>query len=103
MNVRIVKGKVMTIENIRKAVLDIISDYSVSRVVLFGSRADGTNKENSDVDLIIEFHAPVSLLTLSQIKCDLEDILGLNVDVIHGPIREGDMIEIGEEVELYAA
>ena len=93
----------MTIENIRKAILDIIPAYSVSRVVLFGSRADGTNNANSDVDLIMEFHSSVSLLTLSQIKCELEEKLGLDVDVIHGPIREDDMIEIGKEVELYVA
>ena len=93
----------MTIEDIRKTVLDIMPAYSVSRVILFGSRADGTNSENSDVDLIIEFHSSISLLTLSQIKCDLEERLGLNVDVIHGPIREDDMIEIGKEVELYVA
>lgn len=93
----------MSIENIKKAVLDIIPAYSVSRVVLFGSRADGTNNENSDVDLIIEFYSTVSLLTLSQIKCELEEKLGLDVDVIHGPIREDDMIEVGKEVELYVA
>ena len=93
----------MDIEDIRKAVLEVISAYSVSRVVLFGSRADGTNDANSDVDLIMEFHSSVSLLTLSQIKCELEEKLGLDVDVIHGPIREDDMIEIGKEVELYVA
>jgi predicted nucleotidyltransferase len=58
---------------------------------------------DSDVDLIIEFTSQVSILTLSQIKCELEELLGLTVDVIHGPIREDDMIEIGEVVELYAA
>jgi hypothetical protein len=55
------------------------------------------------VDLIIEFSSPVSVLTLSQIKCELEENIGLSVDIIHGPIREGDMIEVGKVVELYAA
>jgi hypothetical protein len=55
------------------------------------------------VDLIIEFTAQVSILTLSQIKCELEELIGLNVDIIHGPIREDDMIEVGKVVELYAA
>ena len=27
----------------------------------------------------------------------------VNIDIIHGPIREDDMIEIGKVVELYAA
>ena len=74
-----------------------------SSVTLFGSRAEGTNRADSDVDLIMEFSIPVSLLMLSQIRCDLEEILGLDVDIIHGPIRETDMIEIGKMVELYAA
>ena len=33
----------------------------------------------------------------------LEEILKLDVDVIHGPIREEDMIEVKDEVVLYAA
>ena len=55
------------------------------------------------MDLIIEFSKPVSLLTLSAITCKLEEILKLDVDVIHGPIREEDMIEVKDEVVLYAA
>ena len=33
----------------------------------------------------------------------MEEVLGLDVDIIHGPITEDDMIEIGDEVVLYAA
>lgn len=53
------------------------------------------NKEDSDVDLIMEFSLPVSLLTLSMIKLKLEEILKVGVDVIHGPLEESDLIEIG--------
>ena len=45
----------------------------------------------------------LSILTLSKIKCQLEDLMKVNIDIIHGPIREDDMIEIGKVVELYAA
>lgn len=72
-------------------------------IVLFGSRAEKTNRENSDVDLIMEFLEPISLFTLSDIRLRLEEILGLEVDIIHGPIREGDLIVVGKEIELYAA
>ena len=44
-----------------------------------------------------------TLLTLSEIQCQLEDMLNLDVDVIHGPIRDTDLIEVGKEIELYAA
>lgn len=93
----------MTIEALKDSVLNIVDEYPIKRVTLFGSRADGTNREDSDVDLIMEFLSPISLLTLSMIKLRLEEILSLGVDIIHGPIKETDLIEIGKVVELYAA
>ena len=83
--------------------MEIIDDYPIKKVVLFGSRATGTNREDSDVDLIMEFFTPITLLMLSKIRYQLEEVLGLRVDVIHGPIRDTDLLDIGEVVELYAA
>ncbi len=57
----------------------------------------------SDVDLIIEFSTPISLITLSMVRNDMEDALGLDVDLIHGPISPDDMITVDNEVTLYAA
>ncbi len=83
--------------------MDIIPLYPIKRVVLFGSRASGKNRDDSDIDLIMEFSEPVSLLTLSEIKIRLEDVLGIEVDLVHGPVQAGDLIEVDEEIELYAA
>ena len=58
----------MNIETIKNAVLKLIDQYPISKVILFGSRANGTNRENSDIDLIMEFYAPVTLITLSSIN-----------------------------------
>ncbi|MBR6435850.1 MAG: nucleotidyltransferase domain-containing protein [Thermoguttaceae bacterium] len=93
----------MTIEDIKKAVLEIVELYPISRVTLFGSRANGSARPDSDVDFIIEFNKPVTLITISQITETLENLLQTNVDVIHGPVRETDLLEIDKEVELYAA
>lgn len=93
----------MTIEELKNSVLTIVNEYPIKRVTLFGSRAIGTNHENSDVDLIMEFMQPISLLTLSMIRLKLEEILKVGVDIIHGPIENSDLIEIGKVVELYAA
>ncbi|MBR0236521.1 MAG: nucleotidyltransferase domain-containing protein [Thermoguttaceae bacterium] len=92
----------MTIEDIKKAVLEIVELYPISRVTLFGSRANGSERPDSDVDFIIEFNKPVTLITISQITETLENLLQTNVDVIHGPVRETDLLEIDKEVELYA-
>ncbi len=93
----------MTIEYIRQSVVGLVDKYPIKKVVLFGSRANGTNRDTSDVDLIIEFYKPITLITLSMIKDELEEMLRVDVDVIHGPIREDDMLEIEKEVLLYAA
>ena len=93
----------MTIEDIRNAVKIVAEDYPISRAVLFGSRANGTSTEKSDVDLIMEFSKPITLITLSLITERLEEILKTDVDVIHGPIQSTDMIEIDKEIEVYAA
>lgn len=93
----------MTIEMLKSNILTIVNDYPIKRITLFGSRAAGTDREDSDVDLIMEFSIPISLLTLSMIKLKLEEILKVGVDIVHGPIEESDLIEIGKVVELYAA
>ena len=93
----------MTVEDIRAFVSQIAERYHISKVLLFGSRANETNRPDSDVDLIVEFSVPVSLLTISSLKCELEEQLKLGVDVIHGPLRSDDMIAVDKVVELYAA
>lgn len=93
----------MTVEDIRKIVIALIPKYPISKIILFGSRASGSQRVDSDVDLIMEFSAPVTLIMLSKIKYELEDRLGVSVDIIHGPITKDDMIEVNNEVVLYAA
>ncbi len=90
----------MNMNDIKTAVSKIAEQFQISRVVLFGSQADGTATENSDVDLIIEFSKPITLLTLSMVKEKLEDMLNKKVDVIHGSIRKTDMFEIKKEIEI---
>lgn len=93
----------MTNEMIKESVLSIVEKYCITRVVLFGSRASHSNRDDSDVDLMVEFSVPVSLITLASIKYELEDKLNLSVDLIHGPLTEQDIIEVDNEVVLYAA
>lgn len=93
----------MEIDVIKKAIEQIAVKYSIKKAILFGSRASGTNRPDSDIDLIVEFSKNISLITLSNLKFELENILKQDVDIIHGPITENDFIEVNMEVELYAA
>lgn len=93
----------MTLEAIKRITTNVIKEYPITKVTLFGSRADNTNKENSDVDFIVEFSEPVSLITIAKLQLKLESALKLDVDIIHGPLKQDDMIEINNEGEIYAA
>ena len=97
--------KALTIEDIKKTVAEIAPKYNLTKVTLFGSRARGNFREDSDVDLIVEFdkNKVVTLFDLAGIMIDLEEIFGLKVDVIHGPKKADWMIEIDKEIEIYAA
>ena len=92
----------MTIATIKSSVEQVAGAYDIKRVSLFGSYAKGTQKRDSDIDLLVEFSEPsVSIYTIAGVKLKLEEITGKNVDVIHAPISEGSLIEIDREVVLY--
>lgn len=93
----------MDINTIQNIVSKVANEYPIKKITLFGSRANNTNREDSDVDLIIEFSTPVSLLMLSRVRLRLEELLQLNVDVVHGPLRADDLLVVDKEVELYVA
>ena len=94
----------LSLRDIRKGVLDALEGYPVKRVQLFGSYAAGSQGESSDVDLIVEFDSDaVSLLTLSALRQRIEDVLGVPVDLVHGPVPEGSFLDVRDPVELYAA
>ena len=82
-----------TEEKIRNIVHELKDTYELRKVSIFGSYADGRATEKSDLDLLVEFKYPsVSLIKLNSLKYDLEDALGLPVDVIHAPLPGSSMI-----------
>ena len=82
-----------TEEIIRNVVQGLKSTYALRVASIFGSYAEGSATVNSDLDLLVEFeHPTVLLIKLNALKYDLEDALGLPVDVIHAPLPVGSMI-----------
>lgn len=56
--------------------------FKVKRIGVFGSYTRGEQKEESDLDVLVEFYEPVSLLGLVRLENYLTDILGVKVDVV---------------------
>lgn len=77
----------------RRQILDIMDRYRVTNVRVFGSAARGEAGPDSDVDLLVHLGPGLSLLSYVALKQDLEDLLGVAVDVVdedslHRRIRE---------------
>ena len=92
----------LSLDTISEGVKKISNEYPIKKVTLFGSYADGSFTDESDVDLLVEFHTQaVSLFMLSGVKIGLEGILDKPVDVLHAPLPEDAMIEIGKVLTVY--
>lgn len=100
----IIEKDLLQVLVIKQAVLKVIADFEgIKKVVLFGSRAEGRYRDDSDVDLMFETRGPMSLMTQAEIRLRLEEELGLSVDLVHGPLKDDAFLEIYKEVEIYAA
>ncbi len=62
--------------------LTICQANDVSRLRLFGSFARGEATEASDVDLLVDFSKPKSLLSLVALERHLSEALGRRVDLL---------------------
>ena len=92
----------ITHDEIITAVKKTALAYPIKTVSYFGSYADGQPTNESDLDLLIEFHKPtVSLIALAGIKIDLEEQLKISVDVIHAPVPSDSFIEFKKVVQVY--
>jgi predicted nucleotidyltransferase len=78
-----------SIEARRQEILDIAARYGAHDVRIFGSVARGDAGESSDLDLIVRFEAGRSLFDHGGLIDDLEELLGIKVDVVsEGGMRD---------------
>jgi predicted nucleotidyltransferase len=69
--------------------MEIARQHGARDIRLFGSVARGENTEASDVDILVRFERERSLFDHGGLIADLEELLGVKVDVIsEGGIRE---------------
>ena len=66
----------------QSALIAVLRRYGVQRAGLFGSIVRGDARPESDVDLLIEPPATMSLFGFSELALALEDLLGRPVDLV---------------------
>jgi len=74
----------MNVEEIKKKVLPVVRKYEVQKAALFGSFVRGEQKEDSDIDILVEFKDTENktLLDLVGLELELQEVLNRKVDVL---------------------
>ena len=66
----------------REEILRIAARHGARNLRVFGSVARGEANQESDIDFLVEMEPGRSLLDLSGLLLDLQDLLGRRVDVV---------------------
>jgi predicted nucleotidyltransferase len=72
----------MTNTQVENTLISILKKHDVERIGIFGSRARGEARPDSDLDVLVDFNKVKSLLTLVSIEQELTDALGIKVDLL---------------------
>lgn len=76
----------MELEEIRRKLVELKplmkEKFKVKTIGLFGSYIKGREKEKSDLDILVEFEEPISLLKFIALENYLSDSIGVKVDLV---------------------
>ncbi|MHA0033842.1 nucleotidyltransferase family protein [Deinococcus sp. PESE-13] len=67
----------------RQAIDALARRHGVADLRVFGSTVRGTASPQSDLDLLVRLETGRSLLDRAAFRADLQDLLGLTVDVVN--------------------
>ena len=82
---------------------DILKKYRVKRIGLFGSYIRGEQKEDSDIDFLVEFEMP-NFDNFMDLTFYLEDLFGRKVELItNGSLSPYIQPYVEKEIKWYEA
>jgi predicted nucleotidyltransferase len=66
----------------RSAVREAVNRFRTANLRVFGSVLNGTDRDGSDLDLLVDALPGATLLDLGGLQDDLESLLGIHVDLL---------------------
>lgn len=61
---------------------ELKENFKVKTIGLFGSYVRGEQKNNSDLDILVDFYEPISLFRFIELEDFLSQWLGVKVDLV---------------------
>jgi predicted nucleotidyltransferase len=85
------------LQQLREYIPQIKEQYQIQNIGVFGSYVRGEERENSDIDILVEFSPDISfgLITFCKLENQLSDKLGKKVDLV---TKDGLKSRIGENI-----
>jgi len=71
----------VVLEGKRQAIHELVERFRVTNPRLFGSVLHGSDHEGSDLDVLVDPLPETTLFDLGGLQVELEDLLGVTVDV----------------------
>ena len=69
-------------DEIKETIINILSGYGATKISIFGSFARGEMQPESDIDIIVRFDHPKSLLQLVHIEEEIKIAVHRNIDLL---------------------
>ena len=70
------------LQELKNKILPVLKKYEVKKAAFFGSLVRGEMNKDSDIDMLVEFQGEKSLLDLSGLKIELEELLNKKIDIL---------------------
>lgn len=70
------------LNQIKSKVLPVLKKEGVTKAALFGSYVRGEEREDSDIDMLVEVPNGTGLFAFGGLKRRLEEVLGREVDLV---------------------
>ena len=61
---------------------ELMQNYNVREIGIFGSYARGEQKKSSDVDVLVVFEEPIGFFRFMKLEEHISDLLGIKVDLV---------------------
>jgi predicted nucleotidyltransferase len=72
----------IALDKYRHVIREMMVDYKVTNMRVFGSVLEKTDHEGSDLDLLVDTLPGATLFDLGGLQADLEETLGVPVDLL---------------------